>query len=376
MKTKDFLPEEMGGLVDRIHPDFRPVWLGLSPHDQAALANYFLPHNSAQASLCPTRPKVVKWYCSFAAQSRFASGQRYCINVYVGCVHGCHYCYVLGYGTDTPTYKRDFQRMIEKDMADLERFDVPPAPVHLSNSTDPFQAMEARAGHARFALEQILAHRHRFTTVTILTKNPLLPVRNGYIDLFKALGVLSSNHRVVSVFADAHLPAFQVEVSLAFWREAARRTYDPMAPSVDERKEAILAFREAGIPVVLRIDPLFPRSPLPNGGCLSEFGLQEAQTLDDLHSLVAFGKQCGVRHVVYSPMKIVQPRRRRLGSTMEALRSVYQTMSSPGKPTWRGGSWRLPPAVAEEHVVRPFLDICDATGVKAKFCMTNLVETP
>jgi DNA repair photolyase len=65
---------------------------------------------------------------------------------------------------------------------------VPPAPIHLSNSTDPFQPLEAINGHTSYALEQILAHRHRFTSFTILTKNPMFPIRHGYLDLFKELG--------------------------------------------------------------------------------------------------------------------------------------------------------------------------------------------
>lgn len=376
MKPKEYRTTDMPQIVPRVHPDFRPVWEAVPPRNQAALANYFLARSSGTAFLCPTRPKVVKWYCPFAAQSQFGSGHRYCINVFVGCAHGCHYCYAFGYGPDSPACKHGFEKLIEKDMADLERFDVPPAPVHLSNSTDPFQPLEAETGHTRHALEQIAAHRHRFTTVTILTKNPLLPVQKGYLDIFRELAVLPGNHPRGMLFADARLPAFQIEVSLAFWRDEARLAYDPMAPSVQERKDAILTLREAGIPVVLRIDPLFPRSPLPAGKTLAEFGLQEAQTLDDLQSLVAFAAQCGVRHVVYSPVKIVQPRRRRLGATMVALRSVYQSMTAPGKPVWRGGSWRLPPAIANQHIVQPFLDICRKAGIVAKFCMTNLIETP
>jgi hypothetical protein len=37
------------------------------------------------------------------------------------------------------------------------------------------------------ALEGILRNRHRFTTVTMLTKNPL---KLGFLDLFQALGSL------------------------------------------------------------------------------------------------------------------------------------------------------------------------------------------
>lgn len=71
--------------------------------------------------------------------------------------------------------------MLSMDLLDLDACDVPPAPVHLSNSTDPFQPLEDQTGHARLALEGLLGRRHRFTTVVILTKNPsrLFSVRLG-----------------------------------------------------------------------------------------------------------------------------------------------------------------------------------------------------
>ena len=185
--------------------------------------------------------------------------------------------------------------MLLKDMADLERFDVPPAPIHLSNSTDPFQPMEARAGHTRLALEQILAHRQRFTSVVILTKNPKLAVELGCVDLFRQLGLLGQDHPNYSGFARTGAPALLVEVSIAFWRESPRQAYDPGAPGIGERMEGIRLLRRAGIPVALRIDPLFPREPLLNnsGRTYRDFGLCEPQTLDDLERLVRLCQENG-----------------------------------------------------------------------------------
>jgi len=107
---------------------------------------------------------------------------------------------------------------------------------------------------------------------------------------------------------------------------------------------------------------------------MADFGLIEAQTIGDLEQLVDFTREVGVQHVVYSPVKIVQPRGRPLSATMVALRDLYTVLSAPGKPVWRGGSWRLPKVVADEHVVGPFLEICQRAGVAAKFCMSDLIE--
>jgi len=378
MHQKTLVFEEALSLVAKIDPKYRPVWDGRSTEEQAALAMYFLPHSSGKPVLTPTRPQIIKWYCPFASQAEFPSGHRYCINVYTGCAHQCVYCYAAGYEPEMPACKKRFGELIQRDMLDLERFGVPPAPVHLSNSTDPFQPLEAINGHTRYALEQILAHRRRFTTVTILTKNPLFAVQHGYLELFEKLMPLPADHPSLGRLNQTGDPCFCLEVSIAFWQEEARKIYDPGAPTIEERIAGIGAIRDAGIPAVLRIDPLFPRSPLREQPrkTLADFGLQEAQTMDDLESLVALAKEVGARHVVYSPAKIVQPRRRKLSEIMRAMRGAYECVASPERLRFHGGSWRLPQDIARAGITEPFLNVCKRLGVTAKHCMRNLIETP
>ena len=248
--------------------------------------------------------------------------------------------------------------------------------MHLSNSTDPFQALEAKSGHTRLALEQILAHRHRFTTVTILTKNPMLAVQGGYADLFKALAVLPPDHPRHAEFSRKSVPAFCIEVSLAFWRDEARAWYDVAAPSVESRKDAVRALSAMGVPVVLRIDPLFPRSPLSPDRTMADCGLPEAQTLDDLRDLVAFACEVKACHVVYSPAKIVKPRGRRLCPKMQAVKRAYECMAAPGRLYGMVEAGDCRTNWRRERIVRPFLDICAAAGMPAKYCKQNLIETP
>lgn len=364
-------------LVEKVDTKYKPVWYNKSQKDQIALAKYFLPHRSSKSVIGPTRPRVLKWYCPFACQKSFSSGHRYCINVYAGCDHKCVYCYAAGYEPEDANIKRSFERLLQMDMDDLERFDVPPAPVHLSNSTDPFQPLEKQFGHTRYALEQILKHRHRFTTVTILTKNPMLPVQLGYIELFKAL---LDHQPDRSMYKDSrrHWPGFVIEVSLAFWQETARIAYDPGTLTIKQRIEGIRALHRAGIPLVLRIDPLFPRSPITEKPVrdMTNFGLPEAQTIEDLEKLASLAKEIKVKHIVYSTAKIVQPRGRKLSQSMRTLRNVYESFAAPEKLTWRGGSWRLPYAVANEKIIQPFLEICQKKGIATKFCKQNLIETP
>ncbi len=365
-------------LMMKINPKYKPVWEKHNENERTSISNYFLPHNSNKPILDPTRPRVLKWYCPFAAQEDFPSGHRYCINVYTGCDHKCVYCYASGYEPTKASSKKNFSRLLSKDFEDLEHFNVPPAPVHLSNSTDPLQSLEAEYSHTKHALEQILVLRHRFTTVTILTKNPMMAVRQGYIELFKKLMCLPTDHPKHKEFIQKRLPGFVIEVSLAFWQESASSSYDPGAPTVKERIEGIKVLQKSGIPLVLHIDPLFPHSPIIQQPIktMADFGLPEAQTIEDLENLVAFAKEMNVRHVVYSPCKIVQPRGRKLSEMMRKMRAMYEAFAAPEKLVWRGGSWRLPQDIAYSGIVHPFLDICNRHGVKAKYCKTNLIETP
>lgn len=360
-------------LAARVDPRFRGAWAGWPAREQAALAAYYLPHCSRQPLLKPTRPRILKFYCPFGHQTAFPSGHRYCLNVYAGCAHGCRYCYAAAYQRPHAASKRDFARLLDRDLADLERFDVPPAPVHVSNSTDPFQPLECELRHTWLALEGILAHRRRFTTVVVLTKNPGLAAQEDYVRLLRPLGVRPPPPGG----AVNGTPGVIVEVSLAFGRDQARAFWDPQAPTVTERLEGIRALRAAGLSVVLRIDPLFPRSPLgrATGRSLADFGLVEAQTQEDLERLLAFAKEVGVRHVVYSPAKIVVSRRMGLDPVLRRLRNAYEVLSAPEQLEWRGGSWRLPCSASERWITGPFVDLCGQAGLQAKFCMKNLLET-
>ncbi len=355
--------EEGLSLAERVDSKYAPAWLDKSPQAQAAMAMYFLPHGSQKPTLSPTRPRVIKWYCPFADQSQFPSGHRYCINVYTGCSHGCVYCYAAAYQPASVSEKRNFSKLLQKDLSDLEEFDVPAAPIHLSNSTDPFQPLEATAGHAKLALQGIGRHRRRFTSVVILTKNPMLAVNLGYTDLFHQL------HSTDGMFC--------MEVSLAFWRDDVRRIYEPNAPSVQDRIEGIRRLRQAGICVALRIDPLFPRLSSNNSSTdttYQDFHLPQPHTLDDLERLVAFASDVGAHHIVYSPARIVQPRSKTLSSVMRRMRSIYESVAAPEKLIFRGGSWRLPPDKQTE-ITEPLRTLCRRYIIPSKCCKQNLLET-
>jgi len=368
--------EEGLQLAERVDTKYKPAFDKFSPAQRAALAWYFLPHKSNKQVIGVTRPRVVKWFCPFADQKQFPSGHRYCINVYVGCSHRCKYCYAQSYEPNQAKCKDNFKTRLLKDLAEIEEFDLPAAPLHLSNSTDAFQPLELRQRLALYTLQQLRQYRRYFTSITILTKNPAVLAEPQYLKALKSLASLPIDHPRKDLFSGKTIPALRVEISLAFADEDSAKFYDPGAPSILNRMEAIKQLRQNDIPVVLRIDPLMPRNPLSNGKFLADFQLPDAQSLKALEQLVRFAAENAVMHIVYSVAKIVAPRYKPIPEAMQQLKAVYQFVAQPEKLIFRGGSWRLPEIIAQEHIVKPFLEICDTYAMKAYFCKQNLLSTP
>jgi DNA repair photolyase len=363
-------------LAQRVHPKYQPVFEKLSEADRAAVALYFLPHGSKKETLEVTRPRVVKWYCPFADQREFPSGHRYSINVYAGCEHRCEYCYAAGYIGGNARCKNSFREDLIKDLDALDACDVPPAPVHLSNSTDALQRFEIEHRHCLFALERLAERRHRFTTVTLLTKNPAMLLDERYINALHRLNDLAIGHPRRGWFSEHGHSPLRIEVSLAFWSDEHRRLLDPGAPSVESRLEAIRALRSECLPVHLRIDPLFPRDMLPDGKRMEDFGLPDVQPLTDLESLVTICGEVGVGKIIYSVAKITLPRDGRLSAVMTRMKAVYDYLASKGLLVFRGGSWRLPESTAAEFVIAPFVALCQTYAMTAQTCKANLISTP
>lgn len=171
------------------------------------------------------------------------------------------------------------------------------------------------------------------------------------------------------------MPALRVETSLAFCDEDNAKFYEPGAPTVAQRMAAIKTLRQNGIPVVLRIDPLLPRNLLPGSKLLADFQLPNAQSLAVLEKLIRFAAENQILHIVYSVAKITAPRYKPIPEAIQRLKEVYEYMAKPDRLIFRGGSWRLPHDVAQKHIVKPFLKICESYGMKTCFCKQNLLLT-
>ena len=162
----------------------------------------------------------------------------YTVNPYIGCSHSCRYCYAA--------FMKRFTGHREKwgDFVDA-KINAPevlarqirkksPGRVWVSGVCDPYQAAEAQYRLTRKCLEVLLEHRW---PVTIQTKSPLV---------LRDMDVLRE------------LPDVEVGFSIATADDTIRGLFEPGAPPVSERIDALERLHAEGIRTFAMIAPILP----------------------------------------------------------------------------------------------------------------------
>ena len=326
--------------------------------------SYFYTKSSKPGKNPSLRRRAIALYDPFADRTKFPAGIRYCCNVFTGCDHKCEYCYAANYIRDHlhGRIKEDFPEQLGKDIKAIRDLDLNPTPIHISNSTDALQErLEKTYRHTHLLLKTVVENGHYFSITTILTKNPsmLLDRDCDYISIIKSI------------------PRFQIEVSLTFWNDGCRQFYEPGAPTVQSRLDAIRALRQKEIAVSLRIDPLFPRDPISNdttGKKLLDYGFHTAQTIEDLHHLIDFAAETGCQKVIVSPCKVPIGRFRNV-DYMNQCRNFYTAIGLSRKPITKGFAWRLPREYYEHQILAPVQEYCNLKNISLMDCKQNLITT-
>jgi DNA repair photolyase len=167
----------------------------------------------------------------------------YCINPYVGCSHGCRYCYAsfmkrftghLEPWGEFVDIKVNAPQLLRKQLRRAK-----PGVVALSTVTDPYQPLEKNYQLTRGCLEALLEHQF---SVNILTRSPLC-LRD--IDLFKQFRNI------------------EVGFSVTTHDEAIKRIFEPYSPSIHSRVEALKALRNEKIGTYAFVGPMLPLDPKP-----------------------------------------------------------------------------------------------------------------
>ena len=163
----------------------------------------------------------------------------YALNPYVGCEHGCLYCYAVfmkrftGHKEEWGTFvdvKANAPQILAQELRRAK-----PGKVLLSSVTDPYQPLERRYEITRRCLEVLQGHPD--FEVSILTKSALV-LRD--VDLLRGL------HRV------------EVGFTVTGLDEGLRRIFEPLASPFRTRIEALAQLSAAGIESWAFFGPALP----------------------------------------------------------------------------------------------------------------------
>ena len=159
-------------------------------------------------------------------------------NPYVGCSYGCVYCYAA-YLPQNRRPRADwgqwFQAKINAvEVAHKQAHKVAGQAVYVSTVTDPYLPAERSLGLTRGILEELVAHQPR---LLIQTRGPLV-VRD--------IDVLLKFHAV------------RINVSIPTDSEAVRQAFEPKAPPLEKRWEALAELKAAGLAVGVCVTPMLP----------------------------------------------------------------------------------------------------------------------
>jgi DNA repair photolyase len=159
-------------------------------------------------------------------------------NPYLGCTFGCSYCYAAF----LPQNRRpvsDWGRWVSAkrnavELARKQARKIAGQAVYMSSVTDPYQPAERSLLLTRGILEAILPVQPR---LVVQTRGPLV-VRD--IDMLQ------------------QFDAVRVNVSIPTDSEDVRRAFEPKAPPLERRWQALAELRTAGIPVGICVTPTLP----------------------------------------------------------------------------------------------------------------------
>jgi DNA repair photolyase len=160
------------------------------------------------------------------------------VNPYVGCRHGCSYCYARFMKRFTG-HKEAWGEFVDVKVnaADLLRREITrkkPGRVWVSGVCDAYQPLERRYRLTRQCLEILLQHRW---PVTVQTRSPLV-LRD--LDLLRGA------------------PDLEVGLSVTTAEDRYRKLFERCAPPIPARIDALEELHAAGVRTFAMIAPLLP----------------------------------------------------------------------------------------------------------------------
>jgi DNA repair photolyase len=164
----------------------------------------------------------------------------YTINPFIGCEHGCTYCYAKFMKRYT-RHNEDWGKFVDVKInaADLLIKEIkkkPPGKVWISGVSDPYQPVEEKYKITKRCLEILIKNDW---PIIIQTKSPLV-LRD--LELFK-----KSNN-------------IDVGLSITTANEKIKEIFEPGLPSIEKRIEVLETLHSSGITTFAMIAPILPKT--------------------------------------------------------------------------------------------------------------------
>ncbi|HOJ52381.1 MAG TPA: radical SAM protein [Syntrophales bacterium] len=164
----------------------------------------------------------------------------YTLNPYVGCEHACAYCYARFMkrfsGHEEPWGEFVDAKINAPERLKREIKSKRPGHVWISGVCDPYQPVEEELLLTRQCLEILVPASW---PITIQTKSPLV---------MRDRDVISSSNKV------------EVGFSLATLDEDVRQIFEPHAPPISDRIQALKELHNLGIRTFVMIAPVLPKA--------------------------------------------------------------------------------------------------------------------
>jgi len=164
----------------------------------------------------------------------------YTINPYIGCEHGCHYCYARfmkrATGHMEPWGEFIDVKVNAPSLLELEIKRKRVGKVWMSGVCDPYQPIEREYELTKKCLEILLRNDW---PITIQTKSPLV---------LRDIDLLENFEEIEAVF------------TIATSDDKIRRIFEPRAPPIKERIKALDKLRTVGVETCAMIAPILPNA--------------------------------------------------------------------------------------------------------------------
>lgn len=272
------------------------------------------------------KARVLTHFNPFTSRIRFGCPHLLlCINVYTGCAFKCSYCYSQSYirKHGNPRPKPHFKEHLLRDIKQARELNLNRLPVSISNSCDPMQPLEKTHQHTLYALR--LLRENGFKKILLLTKNPSKILEKQYISIITPVDV-------------------SIQVTVPFIAIKSEE-FEPNAPSVEARLDAVGELLKLGYSVTARVDPI-----IPNLG----------QTPDEIEQLLETLASKGVTAIISKCLRL------QIKGDQDLYKRLKEFYRSNGKKY--GWAYELNQGVRRE-TLQPVYDACKKQGIKFYTCI-------